>query len=111
MSRIIQVLLCYAVQDIFEYYSSTRAKIFSNITHQPRFVLFFQSMPSKNFWHKRAVCAQALLSTSFDREKKREALVSPSSNYLLPRVYQTAIKVQSLSFIKVIINFIKRASA
>ena len=58
-------------------------KIFSNITQQP-------------------VLREVQLPTSFDREKKYEALVGPYSNYLLPRVRLTAIKVQNLGLISVI---------
>ena len=42
------------------------------------------------------------LPTSFDREKKCEALIGPSSDYLLPRVRLTAIKVQNLGLVSVI---------
>ena len=73
---------------------TTGYMIFSNITHQPALrearpntkPFFFQGMPYKIYWRKRAICAQALISTSFDREKNRTALFDPSSNYLLPRV-------------------------
>ena len=58
-------------------------KIFSNITQQP-------------------VLREVQLPTSFDREKKCGALIGPSSDYLLPRVRLTAIKVQNLGLVSVI---------
>ena len=78
MPRMAQVLFYYSVQDIFEYYSATTCAIKRGATSISNFI-----------W--------------IEKRKKCEALlIGPSSNYLLPRVRLTAIKVQNLGLISVI---------
>lgn len=86
----IQVLLRYAVQDIFEDYSSN-----CQLRHNP----FFHNRSNKNCSDERTICAQAFLDTLLAVQKVDEAMMVVSRKNFIGKWFWGRQKCKFLTFL------------